>query len=112
MTTSTAPVAGLIDDLLLQWQEARGRGRPCAAELLCAGHPEALEPVRERIAALEAMHALLGLDPSFLPPPPSTAPAGPRGPEGELPDLPGYEVLALLDEGGMGAVYRARQPGL
>src|SRR4051794_27279295 len=117
MTASAPPAACLIDDLLLQWQEARERGRPCAAEQLCDGHPEVLEQVRERIAALEAMQALLGLDPSVLPRPrapypPSTGPAGPGGLAWELPEVPGYEVLALLDEGGMGTVYRARQPRL
>ncbi len=111
MTASAPPAASLIDDLLLQWQEARERGLPCAAEELCAGHPEALGQVRERIAALEAMHALLGFswkdesepsDSSFILPPSSFS----------LPAVPGYEVLALLDEGGMGTVYRARQPRL
>src|SRR5689334_16176590 len=110
MTAPAPPAASLIDDLLLRWQEGHERGRRCPAELLCADHPEVLEQVRERIAALEAMHALLGL-----------GPAAPRaraphllcaGPAGELPAVPGYEVLALLDEGGMGTVYRARQPAL
>jgi serine/threonine protein kinase len=96
MTTSSLPTASLIDDLLLQWQEARESGRPCPAEQLCAAHPEVLEEVRQRITALEAMHALLLLDQS-------------QNPVGDLPEIPGYEVLALIDEGGMGTVYRARQ---
>lgn len=112
MTASAPPAASLIDDLLLQWQDARQCGRPCAAEQLCAGHPEMLQQVRERIAALEAMHGLLHLDQSTLPHPPSTGSVGPQGAAGELPDILGYEVLALLDEGGMGTVYRARQPRL
>src|SRR5262245_60377476 len=113
MTASAPPAVSLIDDLLLEWQEARERGRPCAAEQLCAGHPEVLEQVRERIAALEAMHALLRLDQPPLPRPRAPHPptGGSAGP-GELPEVPGYEVLALLDEGGMGTVYRARQPRL
>jgi tRNA A-37 threonylcarbamoyl transferase component Bud32 len=117
MTTSAPPAASLIDDVLLLWQEAHDQGTPCSAEPLCADHPELLGPVRERIAALEAMHALLGLDPSTLaqpgtPHPPCTSPAEPRSQSAELPNLPGYEVLALIDEGGMGTVYRARQPRL
>jgi tRNA A-37 threonylcarbamoyl transferase component Bud32 len=117
MTTSALTVDSLIDDLLLQWQAARERGQPCSAEQVCAAHPELLGAIRERIVALEAMHALLGLDPSTLPrprasKPSSTAPAEPRSQAGELPELPGYEVLALIEEGGMGTVYRARQPKL
>jgi tRNA A-37 threonylcarbamoyl transferase component Bud32 len=117
MTTSALSPASLIDDLLLLWQDARDRGTPCSAEHLCADHPELLGLVRERIAALGAMHALLGLDPSTLPQPgtphaPCTSPAELRSQTGELPKLPGYEVLALIDEGGMGTVYLALQPRL
>src|SRR5262249_13932761 len=79
--------------------------------------PELLGAIRERMAALEAMHALLGLDPSTLPhprapKPPSTSPAEPRSQAAELPNLPGYELMGLIDEGGMGTVYRARQSRL
>src|SRR4051812_28523715 len=102
MTASAPPADSLIDDLLLDWQEARDRGRPCPAEQLCAGHPEVLGEVRGRIAALEAMYALLCLDPSTPsdpgPPPSSAGPGGFPGLVGDLPRLPGYEVLALLDE--------------
>jgi eukaryotic-like serine/threonine-protein kinase len=107
MTAATELETSLIDNLLLQWQEAREQGSSCSAESLCAGHPELIEQVREQIDALEAMHALLLLDPL-----PQTHPMVQRGSPVDLPELPGYEVLALIDEGGMGTVYRARQPKL
>ncbi len=113
MTATATTEAGLLDELLLQWQDARDRGLPCSADDLCGDHPELLEPLRERIGALEAMHALLGLDRS-----PETAQTRSassteieNGAE-SLPEIAGYEVLALIGEGGMGSVYRARQPRL
>lgn len=109
----TATEDGLLDELLLQWQDARDRGLPWTADDLGREHPELREPLRERIAALEAMHARLGLGRS--PDSAQTRSAGSTEIEstgGVLPEIAGYEVLALIGEGGMGCVYRARQPGL
>src|SRR5438046_3025607 len=97
MTAPAPAAAGPIDDLLLQWQEAVECGRACSAEQLCAGRPDLLEPVRERIAALEAMHALLGLDGSTL------SCAAPPSPGGPLPAA-GHHAHAH------GAVHRDLKP--
>jgi tRNA A-37 threonylcarbamoyl transferase component Bud32 len=109
MTVSAPPTLNLLDDLLLRWQDARAHGTPCPTEQLCAGHPELMEEVRQRIAALEEMHALLQLEFTTDEP---TQPCGDK-PEachhGDLPEVPGHDGLTLIDEGGMGTVYRARQ---
>jgi serine/threonine protein kinase len=113
MTASAPPDASLVEDLLLRWQDARDRGAPRSADDLCRDHPELRDRVRERVAALEAMHALLGLGPAGSGGAASTRPADtPQPRTGSPPDIAGYEPLVLVGEGGMGSVYRTRQLGL
>jgi eukaryotic-like serine/threonine-protein kinase len=101
----------LLEELLLEWQEARERGRPSSAEELCRQHPELLQPLREQISALEAMQALLDVEPGS-PLRSVKVETSSASLPGSTPEIPGYETLILIGEGGMGAVYRARQLGL
>jgi serine/threonine protein kinase len=92
-------------DCLQRWDEEDQAGRPASASSVCGGHPdlvadlEALCEYRSRLERL--LGSLDGLDtlvrvPGDVAPPPG------------LPAVPGYAVTALLAEGGMGQVYRAK----
>src|SRR5580693_1914320 len=79
-------------------------------ESLCSGAPELLAEVRRRLARvhrlrseMDALFPEAGSDDD--PPAPATAIDG-------LPRIPGHEVEALIGEGGMGVVYRARHARL
>lgn len=52
-------LAERLSDLVLLWEERRNLGEPISAEELCRDTPELLAPLRERIAKLERMNALL-----------------------------------------------------
>ena len=52
-------LADRLCDLTLLWEEQRDRGEPVSVEELCCEEPELLAPLRDRIAKLERMNALL-----------------------------------------------------
>ncbi|MBL8797822.1 MAG: protein kinase [Planctomycetia bacterium] len=107
-----------VSELLLRWQEARFSTKPLSVEDVCAAHPDLLAEVRRRIQALEAMERRLGLGtaPTDSDARPVAAPTVAEGPGNQVlapaPEdlhIPGYDVLGLIDQGGMGSVYKARQ---
>src|SRR5262245_35086015 len=102
------PEGDLIDELMLRWEAARGQGLNLQPEELCAAHPQLLDAVRQRILAIQTMERVLGFRPND---PQATMRQGVRV-EVPLPQIPGYEILGVVDEGGMGVVYEARQRGL
>ncbi|MCI0701348.1 MAG: protein kinase [Planctomycetia bacterium] len=101
-------LSATIDELLIRWQEQRRLGAPVSVQELCADHPSLAEELARRIEAFESMEALLGLGPHATLSEPGARPSIPRNLAEKLLLL-GYELLEVIDQGGMGVVYKANQ---
>jgi serine/threonine-protein kinase len=76
-------------------------------EEVCADCPELLPEVRKRRRQMRLLEAHLDvLFPTPTPDQGANTPT-PWNPAGELPDIPGYRVAAVIGRGGMGIVYKA-----
>ena len=102
----------LIEQLVTTWEELRCRGEDTSVEELCREHPELVDSVRE---ALTRLGSRTGSSPKRLTWRVRRAAdldatcdvLGPARELGKLTRLGPFQIVKLMAEGGMGAVYEA-----
>ncbi|VTS05407.1 protein kinase domain-containing protein [Tuwongella immobilis] len=104
-TTEFRGSADRIDSLLSEYERRCDAGESVSAADLCADAPDLLPDVLKKIAALDAGRRMIRADST-------PADATHHSAMPSAIEVPGYEIIRKLGEGGMGVVYLARQQSL
>jgi tRNA A-37 threonylcarbamoyl transferase component Bud32/mono/diheme cytochrome c family protein len=96
-----------LSELLLEWEAGRESGATIDVSALCADCPELTRRLHEMIDQIVSVESILGMTIT------ADLTRMPNNDESEslasLPTIEGYEVQEVLDRGGMGIVYKAKQ---
>ena len=109
MTERLANDEDVLAEFLLDWEDSQNSAKPKSPEQICTKRPDLVIELKRRIAALANVDwMMLNLSSEVygretIVATVSTSP---------YPNIPGYQILGKIGQGGMGVVFQAKQERL